>query len=107
MKHYLNDVELEKVIAFNEDEVMKEAVRKVLLEGIYEVGVLKPGEAADGRNWAFNLAGLNDMAMDDDKVGSLLKATAKGIGALEDGFKRIAEFKHAESESTADVNIAE
>lgn len=93
---YLTEIEKDKVIAFNEDVVMREAVKKVMLETIYRIGVLEPGVPADGRNWAFNLAGLNDMAMDDEKVGALLKATAKGIGALEDGFKRLSEVKREE-----------
>ena len=103
---YLNELEKEKIIAFNEDTVMREAVKKVLLEGIYRVGVLEAGKPADPRNWAFNLAGLNDMAMDDEKVGNLLKVTAKGIGAIEDGFKRLSEIRRAEPQEK-EVNPAE
>lgn len=91
--NYLNEIEKEKLAAFNDDEIMKEAVRKVLLEGILECGVVKEGVEFDGRNWAYNLGGLNDFAMDDAVLGGLLKATTKGIGYLEDGFKRLSEHK--------------
>lgn len=106
MKHYLTPLEHEKVVQFNEDDVMREAVKKVLLEGLYAVGVLEAGKSADARNWAFNLAGLNDMAMDDATVGNLLKVTAKGIAALEDGFKRIGEFSRVETKEEKEINIA-
>lgn len=105
-KHYLNEQEVEKVIAFNEDPIMKQAVKKVILEGIFSIGVLEAGRDADNRNWAYNLAGLNDMAMSNEVVGGLLKATAKGFGALEDGFKRIEEFKRKAKEDNEDKNPA-
>lgn len=106
MKHYLTPLEHEKVVQFNEDATMREAVKKVLLEGLYSVGTLEAGKEADARNWAFNLAGLNDMAMDDATVGNLLKVTAKGIAALEDGFKRVGEFVRLDSDKDNDVNVA-
>lgn len=98
-KDYLTDLEYEKVIAFNEDEVMREAVRKVLFEGIIQFGVVKAGAAFSDKNWAYSLGGLNDMAMTNEQTGALLKATAKGIGFMEDGFRRIAEFKRQEKET--------
>lgn len=107
-KEYLTEQEIDKVIAFQEDEVMREAVKKVLFEGILECGVMKEGVALDGRNWAYNLGGLNDFAMDNEKVGELLKATTKGIGYMEDGFRRIGEFKRPEAPDTGENhNIAE
>jgi hypothetical protein len=100
-KQYLTQTEVEKVIAFNEDEVMREAVRKVLFEGILECGVVQAGIPLDQRNWAYNLGGLNDKAMDNEKLGALLKATSQGIAFMEDGFKRIEEFKSEEPEGSS------
>lgn len=104
---YLDDLELQKVIAFNEDEVMKEAVRKVLFEGILAAGIAKAGVPFEDKNWAYNLGGFNDFAMDDDKVGALLKATSKGIAFMEDGFKRLSEIKREEPDVSEVNNPAE
>ena len=89
---YLSKGEKEKLIVFNEDDVMKEAVRKVLLAGIYYTGVLNKKDASTDKNWAYNLGGLNDMAMDDAKVGNLLKITTRALAVVEDAFTRLSEF---------------
>lgn len=105
---YLTEQEVDKVIAFQEDEVMREAVKKVLFEGILKCGIAEAGVPLDGRNWAYNLGGFNDFAMDNEKVGELLKATTKGIGYMEDGFKRIGEFKRPEAPNAEEsINPAE
>lgn len=91
-KYYLNDEEKKKVIQFNEDEVMREAVRKVIMERIYNVGVLEEGKPASDKNWAYNLGGLNDFAMDDEKVGNMLKVTTRALGVVEDAFSNISQF---------------
>lgn len=104
---YLNEKEVEKIIQFNNDEVMKQAVKKVMLSGIYESGTLKAGEPANDTNWAYSLGGqmVPDGSLDDAQLGSLLRATAKGIGYLEDGFKRLSEIKKPEK-SEEDENPA-
>lgn len=91
--YYLNELERDALIRLNQDEITKQAIMKVLLEGIYAVGVLNAGEPADKRNWAYNLGGLNDFAMDDDKVGNLLKITTRAFAIVEDGFKKLEDFK--------------
>lgn len=91
-KYYLTEEEREKVVQFNADEKMRNAVQKVLLERIYHSGVLEKGEPVNNRNWAFNLGGLNDMAMKDEELGNLLKVTVKGMGLVEAAFEDIKQF---------------
>lgn len=105
-KYYLNEQEVEKVTQFNEDEVMREAVKKVLLERIYHSGILEEGKPANDKNWAFNLGGLNDFAMDDEKVGNMLKTTTRGLALVEDAFNEIAEFTSKPSDSSTPMNPA-
>ena len=96
---YLSEGEKEKLIVFNEDEVMKEAVRKVLLAGIYYTGVLSKDKNSSDKNWAYSLGGLNDMVMDDEKVGSLLKITTRALAVVENAFKNLSEFNKDEPQT--------
>lgn len=103
---FLNEIERERLIAFNEDVVMKEAVRKVIVEPIYAIGTLKPGKSATDRNWAYNLGGLNDFAMDDAKLGNQLKITTRALAAVEDAFNKISRFTRNDLKNKDDTNPA-
>lgn len=103
---YLNDIEKDKLLAFKEDELMKNAVQKFLFSGILEAGVQKEGVPYNGKNWSYNLTGLNDNAMDNEKLGALLKATNRGIAFMEDAFARLEELKKEEPQEK-EVNPAE
>ena len=102
---YLSKGEMAKLVIFNEDEIMREAVKKVLVAGIYYTGVLDKKTVSSDKNWAYNLGGLNDMAMDDAKVGSLLKITTRALAVVEDAFARLSEFNKDEPQKE-EVNPA-
>ena len=105
--YYLNQAEQERLEVFYDDEVMREAVKKVLLANIYQAGVLKKGESANDKNWAYNLGGLNDMVMDDEKVGHMLKITSKALGVVGDAFTRLSAFSKVETPGKVEGNPAE
>lgn len=96
-KEVLNDIEKSKIIAFNNDPVMKEAVKKILLAGLYENGTLKPGESADPlKNFALTRvfkSYITGIPVTNEELGADLRASAVGIKLLEGGFDEIAKFK--------------
>lgn len=89
----LSDLEREKIIVFNKDPDMKEAVRKVLLAAVYSNGTLKKDEKADPlKNGALGLAflALNGRAVvSNEQLGEDLRAYAQGVNLLETGFKQL------------------
>lgn len=89
-ENYLSPEEKSLVIAFNQDPKMVEAVKKVLLHTVYHQGVLKAGEPASDKNWAFGI--LNGVETDLQQVGMKLTASLKGLAYLESGFEKLAEF---------------
>lgn len=90
---FLNDLELEKVRQFNDDEVMREAVKKVILETVYACGVLKKGKKADPlHNMALVYVSMNKDAT-NDQVGAHMRALYEGINFVEMGFGAIAKYK--------------
>lgn len=82
-------VEIQKII---ESPVLKEALRKILLFGIYYNGTLKAGENPDPLiNFYLNRA--NNMDISDEQLGHDARVSAEAIFLLEDGFKQIDKFK--------------
>lgn len=100
---YLSDLEKDKIIAFNQDIVLVNAVKKVLLEAIYNNGVLRAGTPPDPlRNVAFGLVGksgrvlMNGIPMpvvSNEQLGEDLRATYEGINLLEQGLTQLALIK--------------
>ena len=101
---FLNELEVGKVEAIVADEVALEALRKVLLSSIYSHGVMKPGESHNPyKNRAFALVAAN---IDNQKLGLNIKAWFEGVNALEEGFKKLSEFKTEKEVKSVEVNKA-
>lgn len=104
-KEIMNEIERDKLIAFKEDAVMFEAVKKYILYYVYQ-GVAKPGEPFLGnKNYALQLAwdrqgGVPDVSgrvvaftpRTNEELGADLRALARGINIVEGGFKEISEM---------------
>ncbi len=102
----MSDLEKDKLIAFTEDRIMFEAVRKYILYYLYQ-GVAEPGEPfVGGKNYALQLAwdrqggamGSNGQVVafvpkTNEALGADLRALARGINIIESGFKEISEMK--------------
>lgn len=92
----LTDLEKDKIGSFVGDPVMFEAVRKVLLAGIYYNGTLKPGEAADpSKNFALQFAfqiDIQGVAITDQMLGEQVKSEVRGIRLLEAGFDKLKKL---------------
>lgn len=88
---FLSDLEVSKVEQFCADEVMFEAVKKVLLQSIYSHGTLKAGEPGNPlKNRALVLVGGD---YDDAQLGLRLRALWEGVNALESGFDALEGYK--------------
>lgn len=92
---YLNDLEKELVEAFYKNETQREAVRKVLLAGVYQNGTLKKGEKANAnQNWALGLAlNANSDKIPNEQLGANLRAVSEGIRVVELAFEELSKFR--------------
>lgn len=91
----LSDNEKQSIEAFCNNKTMYNAVKKVILSGIYEQGTLKEDEDPNPlENAAFHLASLSiKNPIPDEMVGQNVKAMFAGINALEVGFNKLESFK--------------
>jgi hypothetical protein len=92
-----SDLEKQKLSAFSKDEVMKEAVRKVLLAGIYYNGTLTAGKPADAfRNFMLQgvfTADVRGEHVSDEMLGQEARADARAIRLIEQAYKQISSFE--------------
>lgn len=95
---FLNTIEKSEIEKFLENTTLKEAVKKVLLSGIYFNGTLKEGEKANAtRNFALALASVGiSQGITDEVLGQDIRARAVGIGLLEDAFSQLETLKKVE-----------
>ncbi len=95
-KYYLSDIEVAEIEKFQNNIVMREAVKKVILESVYLHGTLmKDKEANPLLNFTLSLASKTG-AFSNEQVGAELKATWQGINLVESGFADIAKIKKEE-----------
>lgn len=98
---YLSDLEKVKIETFCKDADMYNAVKKVLLEGLYTHGVLQAGVGHNPlQNAAFHLASVSvDNPIPDEVLGQHTRGMFYGINALEVGFNRLNNVTSSKTES--------
>jgi len=101
IKNYLNEQEHQEIIKFVQNKVLFEAVRKVLMELVYQQGVLKEGEPANAMtNYAFALAARKKLpgftGLTNEQIGADLCSVWEGTNMVEGGFKELEKFKEIE-----------
>lgn len=109
MTEFLTDQEKVKVLQFNEDEVMKEAVRKVMLKAAYTQGTLRKEMDSDPlNNAALNLAfaALRGNDISDAALGADLRGLASGINLLESGFAELDKVERPDATPQPEENPA-
>jgi hypothetical protein len=73
--------------------MMKEAVKKVILQEVYYKGVMQKGEPANPlKNYTLAMVSKKGQ-FTDEQVGADLRATWEGINMVESGFQVIEKFK--------------
>ena len=109
MEH-LTDTEKSKIMAFNADPILVEAIRKVMLASIYSNGTLKKGYDSDPlKNGALTLAfvalqGRGTVSNED--LGADLRGLAQGVMLLETGFNELSKIKDETEVEELTENIA-
>lgn len=95
---YLTDLEKEKIKTFNQDTVLKNAVRKVILEPLYKQGVLGADKEHEPNiNFAltdaFNMLLQKREMWDMEKLGFVTLANARAIQLIEQGLGELEKIK--------------
>ena len=93
----LSDLEKLKLKAFISDEVAVQALKKVLLADMYNVGVVKKEENLEPRkNWVYGII-MNEFGQDynikNEDIGAKVRAVVEGTRALELAFKELEKLK--------------
>lgn len=106
LEKILTDLEKVEVEKFAGNEVMVEAVRKVLLAGLYANGTLRQGLNADPlANAAFLLVAYKkEQKLSNEEIGADLTALWEGINALEAGLSALKEFAPKKAEDKQKEN---
>lgn len=109
-KDILTETEVAKIEAFCADTEMHNAVRKVLLQGIYEHGTVQKDHTADPLvNGAFALASLSmENPIPDEELGAHIRAMWAGVNAMHNAFKDLNNIKSEKGEAIeSPFNVAE
>ena len=93
----MSELEKDAIVQFSRSPIMVEAVRKVLLAGLYSNGTMRPGASSEPtRNMAFSLVANAEVEYSNEQVGADLRALWAGINALEAGFNEIKRLAKVE-----------
>jgi len=109
-KDILTDMEVVKIEAFCADTEMYNAVRKVILQAIYEHGTVQKGQNPDPLiNGAFSLASLSmENPIPNEEIGAHVRAMWAGVNAMHNGFKDLNNIKSEKGEAIeSPFNVAE
>lgn len=92
---FLSDVEKELIGSFVENQELREAVRKVLLFGVYNNGTLKKGKKPDPTlNFALGLvSNAEELHLDNEKLGAQLRACWEAIKFIELAWSNLEKYK--------------
>jgi len=102
------DLEVNKIEQFVADEAMFNAVRKVLLSGIYTHGTVQHNFTPDPlQNGAFSLVSLAPTnPIPDEIIGQQLRAQWSGVNALKNALDNLKNIKSNGVPSPIEINEA-
>lgn len=95
ISRFLSDIERTKIELFNQDTILVNAIRKVLLAVMYSNGTLKKDIEPDPtRNGALSLAimAVNGNDISNEKLGEDLRGMAQGVSLLELGLTQLGKI---------------
>ena len=108
----LNEIEKDKIIAFSQDTIAFNAVKKYVLAVAYKQGVIEKGAEYKGTvNFALNLAWSatqqNGIPRSDEELGQNARALTYATQLVESGFREMAEMKRPEVVEAETINPSE
>jgi hypothetical protein len=108
MQENLTDLQIAKIEAFMADTEMVEAVKRVLLAGIYSHGVIEAGYKHDPlQNGALSLAALStNNPIPDEQLGQHIRGVWAGLNALENAFKNLSNVSSKIESPYEEINEA-
>jgi len=98
---YLSEIEKTEIQRFNENKVLKEAIRKVMLEPLYLQGTLVKEGSVQGlndptRNFVltpvFNMLLTKREMWDTERIGQWTLTCAQAIQMIEQGFGNLEKY---------------
>lgn len=96
LSQLFTDREKDQLDKFAKNELLSEAVKKVILSSVYFDGTIKKGGLPDPlTNFALALASMGQQ-IDDKELGSQLRSSLAGVQLLEQGFQKIQLFNRKE-----------
>lgn len=108
MEKYLTDLEVAKIEQFCADEKMYDAVKKVLLAGIYTHGTIQKDFIPDPlQNGAFSLAQYSvGNPIPDEVLGQHIRGMWAGINAFKLAFDKLDDIKSPKESVVSPYNEA-
>jgi hypothetical protein len=106
----LSDLQIAKIEAFCADKEMYDAVKRVILAGIYEHGTIQAGyEPNPLENAAFNLASLAiSNPIPDEALGQNIRSMWAGVNSMKNAFDKLDTIKSKQDDSVeSPYNVAE
>lgn len=108
MNNQYTDLEISKIESFCADMEMYNAVKKVLLAGIYTHGTIQKGFTPDPlKNGALSLASLATAnPISDEVLGQHIRGVWEGINALQNAFQNLSNIKSEKKDVESPYNEA-
>lgn len=108
MKDILTELQIAKIETFCADKEMYEAVKRVLLQGIYTHGTIQAGYTPNPlENGAFALASLSmQNPIPDEQLGQHIRGMWAGINALKNAFDKLDKVKSEQQGVLSEYNEA-
>jgi hypothetical protein len=108
MEKYLTELEIDKIELFFKDEILANAVKKVLLQGIYTHGTIQKGYTPDPlHNGAFSLASLAvSNPIPNEQLGEHIRGMWAGLNALENAWNELSRIKREQDLKESPYNEA-
>jgi len=101
---FLTEREQDALTLFIQNETMREALYKVLMDGVNNMGVQRAGEPSlMNRNWVFGMDPQG--TLDDDKFGRAIRVHTAAFVLVEQAFKALYDLVPT-SEETSGKNPA-
>ncbi len=107
-KDILTDLQVEKIEQFCADTEMYEAVKKVMLQALYEHGTVQKDHTPDPLiNGAFSLASLSmNNPIPDAELGAHIRAMWAGVNVLKNAYDSLDKTKKDKEPVLSDYNEA-